>query len=333
MARRRKPRRPPQQGGVAPIKFENLDGSPADDETDDEYVDPLESEAGVDPRADDPFADPDYDDDIELEDARDPGEDAEEDAEDAAPEADADEDDEEEVDPKALRAELERERARRIELEREHSLSRQEADEARKSLAESQAKKVDDDLATVRAQLRTAVEEGETDKQVELQDKLAELHALKRDLARAPAQQRKAPDAAAEPDMPVVQPQNPAAQKWVANKAWVNNRAYAQQNRDLIRVAGQVAEDRYDPNSTDYYEEVERRMKRLHPDLFPSKPVTPQKRRGQQVGRVSRDDPPQQRSASKTIVLTAHDKLNMQRFGLDPSNKDHLREYAKNKVA
>lgn len=306
--------------GAPKIRFEDLDD-------DDGRVDPLELDDGSfsdDPRAGDPFRD-------------EPGEDAGDDELDVEVEPDDDPDD----DPGGAAAaqpqkeeapaddELAQLRARLAELEREREQSRRDADEAQKSLHEARAQKIDEDLKAARASLKTAIEEGDTDKQVELQDRLAQLHADKRELGAAPKQQQ-----SASPDMPRVEARNQAAATWMRGKAWINNPAHAEQNKDLIRIAGVLVEDGFNPNLAEYYEELDRRMKRRHPVLYPSaaKPPVQRKPAQQTVGRVTHDNPPKTGVSSKRrVVLTQEDKRNMLRFNLDPSNPEHLREYARNK--
>lgn len=320
------------QDSALSIRFGDLDGSQEDDlmqrGTKDEMVDPLDvgrdpplEDEEADPRAGDPFADDTLDEAVEeLEDVSD-----EEEVDETEPGPTEDDD------APTLRAQLEAERRRVAEIERDREEARRELEESRKSAAEARSKRIDDDLLATRAALKAAIEDGDTDKQVELQDKLADLHAEKRAVPKAAAQ----PERRAEPDAPPrVNPQTPAAQAWVNGKAWINSQAHQQANRDLLRMAQTVSDLGFDPNQPAYYEELERHMKRMHPTLFKSAAATPPKRQPgkQAVGRVSRDDPPRA-TPSKTVKLAPSDLANMRRFGLDPENKEHLREYARGKVA
>lgn len=316
----------------SPIVFENLDGSSDDD---DDIVDPLDLEsddsekAAPDdqPQLKDPFAVVDEDDEpAPLRPENDPEEDAEEDRKAAAEQR------EEREQPDDLKAENERLRARLAAAERDGSLSARQLADAQKELYESRAKQIDGEIEQAKKDLKVAIEEGETDKQVELQARLADLSASKRDATRAMEQAKKAPQRPTSDDMPNVEAKTPVAAAWMKGRAWINSPAYAQQNRDLIRIAQAVAEDGYDPDRPDYYAELERRMGHRHPDLFPAKSNGAQRRSGKQaVAGVSRDDPPAPRSQRGKVVLDRADLATMRRYGLDPSKREHLQEFAKSK--
>jgi hypothetical protein len=331
----------------SPIRFENLDGSPASSQQlDDEFVDPLDAEPGeggaeeeddADPRADDPFAED------TLEDEDDGKDELAADAEQDDDEGGEDEDEDEKVTDPELRKVIARQQEQIDELTRDRSLTRQQLEEANKVLYERRAKEVDDGIASTRATLKSAIEDGDTDRQVELQERLAELHATKRELGaikeRGDRAQSDRPERQAAPQaasqMPVVQAQTPAAERWLKGRSWVNNPAYAEQNRELIRMAGVLVQDGYDPQADDYYQELERRMRRKHPGLFGNGRGGPVRRPDRQaVGRVSRDDPPQlRRNGKRTVRLSAEDVKTMQRFSLNPRDADHIREFLRNKEA
>jgi hypothetical protein len=298
------------------IRFENLDGSSDDD---DEYVDPLEAQPGepglhddddadrVEPRAGDPFKEePDEDAKAALKPAADPVEDKAEDKRDAA---------EDKVDAPDHAAEVAALRRQLAEIEHERA-------QERKVQREARTKHLDDALARTRTELKTAIEEGDSDRQIELQDALAGLRAEKLFLDKAPEH------TPAAPEVPQIQAKSQAAAKWLEGKAWVNNPAYAAQNKALLRIAQAVADDGYDPEADGYYQELQRRLAHSYPDLFQAKGNGVSRKPGQQtVGRVSRDDPPKTAADKGKRVLTADMQKNMVRFGLDPKNPEHAREY------
>ena len=318
----------PRKGGDSPpIRFENLDGSPADLDDDSEMVDPLELDTGErvepdDPRANDPFAE---DDDDEPDERK--------------AEADADRDDgeadEREEDDDDLRKVVEEQRARIAELEQSFARDRDRAEAAAKELSESRLKQLDQDIAAAEAALEQAIEDGDAKEQVKLNSKLYGLQARKETLSSDRPGEDGAGGGSARQDAagppPRVVAKSPEAERWMRGRAWVNNPAYAAQNNELIRVAKALAvEDGYDPNDREYYVELERRLKRKHPELFSNGHGRQPGR--QAVGRVSRDDPPRPSDRRKSTVLTAEDQRNMMRFQLDPRNKDHVREYLRSRV-
>jgi hypothetical protein len=97
----------------------------------------------------------------------------------------------------------------------------------------------------------------------------------------------------------------------------------------------------WDPNSREYFDELERRMLRKYPDL----PIQTQKggqqtqQNGQQrrkqkrspVGAPDKGQATPRQSRGNKVVLTQEDRQNMRRFGLDPGDPDTVKMYAREK--
>jgi hypothetical protein len=113
---------------------------------------------------------------------------------------------------------------------------------------------------------------------------------------------------------------------WIdRNKIWFNNPEYAGHKHFVLGVDAQLIKEGYDKHSPTYYAELDKRVDKAFPVLRRSMgagtapPVAPVGVGGSKV------------VAKGSVRLNRDDLANMRRFGLDPTNKQHLREYAVNK--
>jgi hypothetical protein len=198
----------------------------------------------------------------------------------------------------------------------------------------------DRDISIKAGELRRAREDGNYDAEQKAQGELDQLRFQQNQLKQAKANlppadaEPPAPAAAAPaantPATPARAPVPPLAAKWVdKNKAWFNSPKFAGHRAFTLAEDKKLVTEGYDKNTPEYYAELDRRVDEAFPSLrkrpaansAPNNPVAP-------VGGA-----PQGAGARKTIKITKADLQNMQRFGLDPSNKEHIREYARTKSA
>lgn len=198
---------------------------------------------------------------------------------------------------------------------------------------------------SLRAELRTAKENGDTDRELEVQDKLDETRAALRD---ARTQKEKAPQP--RPDQQGQQAQAPArrpvtreqalaempaqARTWAEDKAWLFDPGNPLYRNTVMGIAGNMVEQEglsdADPA---FFAELDRRVAAAFPHLYPRqepapRPTPPRRQAG--GGTVA--GPSRAPDTGSKRTLTPEDKANMARFGLDPRNKAHLAEYARNKT-
>ena len=198
------------------------------------------------------------------------------------------------------------------------------------------------DTITKAQELRKAREDGDYDSELRVQSELDTLrfqhNQVRQEKNRLPAnaevqaeQPKPAENATAQQatqQKPAQQPApHPLAVKWIAdNKTWFRNPQFEEHQAAVLRIDAKLKAEGYDPTGKDYYQELDERVDRLFPGLrkkrkATSNPVAPA------------GNSPAAGSKKNVVKLTRVDLENMRRFGLDPSNKEQLREYALNKTA
>ena len=186
---------------------------------------------------------------------------------------------------------------------------------AREDLYESKKKSAEDALATARADHKTAYESGDSDKLLEVSEKIADLKYELKNLessSNKPIEQsvsEKTSDAVSNTPKPQV---DPKALRWSQENTWfgkdvaMTGAAYG--------IDNQLKNEGYDPTSDAYYAEIDRRMR----DAFPSNFAEDEPR--QVVAGVNRAT---RSSTSKRVRLSEGQIAMAKRLGV-PNN-----EYAK----
>jgi len=192
------------------------------------------------------------------------------------------------------------------------------------------------DITMKASELRKAREDGDYDVELKVQGELDQLRFQHNQVRQAkvnlpdpekvvatqPAQQ-----APQQQQAPQHAPPAPQAVKWLErNKAWFANPKFAGHRAFALAEDLQLVREGYDKTSDEYYTELDRRVDEAFPSLRKkgkptSSPVAPA------------SSSPARNTPSNVVKLTKADLSNMRAFGLDPSNKEHLREYAKSKRA
>jgi hypothetical protein len=287
----------------------------------------------------------DDEDDDDLEDLEDNDEGDEDDDEEDAGDDDEEDDDEDEDDgkySKNVQKRIDRERNRRkaereaadariSKLERENAVIRKEnAVNAAKAKAESE-------LAKLRKAKVDAKEEGDTEKEVEIDEKILD---VKTELRVAESELKIAQESLDSDTNAVTDGTPPAGLKWLQKYPQFHTN---QQFQKVVLTADRMVSDRgFDRNTDSYYEEIEKICAVQFPEIVkPAKKqtrkgktqATARKKRRSAVGGTSKAGA---RKASRTrsgqIRLTKADQHQMEVFGMDPRNPDHIREWASNKT-
>ena len=201
------------------------------------------------------------------------------------------------------------------------------------------AKELEDKIATgkiaAKSELRNAMEAGDVDKQVAAQEAIARLameegrlHQLKTQNEQVANRQNMAPQNLAQvaKDMPTqndiyqaAQQIDPKATEWSAKNTWFGtDNAMTYTAFDIHRKL--VEEEGFDPSSTEYYSEVDKRIRLEFPHKFANNSESTAETPVQTVASAKR---PAAKGRRKTVKLTPSQVAIAKRLGVP------LEEYAK----
>lgn len=207
--------------------------------------------------------------------------------------------------------------------------------------AKEQEQGLGNQLERQRADLRQAIEDGDTEKQVKLTEEIADTKSSLREWSnyRNRLEKQGGPQPAQPQGQQSQQPQGQTAEanKWLQQNTWFDQPGYEEVSKHVRTVDGNLFEEGYDPNSPAYFAELNRRVKARFPDA-PVKANGKQPARTRTSGKRSPVAAPDKGSATPSrgnkrgkVTLNAEDRSNMRRFGLDPNNAEHAKIYAQEK--
>ena len=198
------------------------------------------------------------------------------------------------------------------------------------SMQEKEQEEKEVQYKTVAQQLREAIESGETDKQVELMERMSDLRQTKKIEPQQPAK----------PDVEKPQEVPELAKEWIAkNSSWWNKSDHMDATSLAIGIDTQLTNEGYDLNDPDYYEELDKRLSKYFPNLVNPQETADkntsqddkkivsleQKRVQSPVAGVSRSTS----GSAKSVKLSADDLANARKFGIDISDPAALKRYAR----
>lgn len=212
-----------------------------------------------------------------------------------------------------------------------------------KSSAEQIIAQADTQIESTQAQLKTAIEDGKTDDQVRLTSLLTDQKAAK--IQAGFSLDNLSPDGNVQPfsgKVTTKKSDDPSkADDWMESREdWYGAKGFERQTRLANRLDKEVHNDGYDPDTDEYFEELDRRIKAKQPGLYDDgkdddDDGAGDKSRGRRrspVAGVDRgtDGRKSSRRGNK-VELGEEDFANMRRFNLDPNDPEVLKEYARNK--
>ena len=177
---------------------------------------------------------------------------------------------------------------------------------------------------TVSKNLKEAIEGGDTEKQVKLMDEMADV--------RGKIQNVQKPSPEVKTQAPVVPEM---ARAWIQNNShWWNKPGNRAATQTAFGIDADLTEEGYDVADADYYEEMDKRMSKLYPELVKppesavqseQKEVENKPRVQSPVAGVSRAN----QGTAKSVRLTSDDLQNAVTFGIDINDPSALKRYAK----
>ena len=185
--------------------------------------------------------------------------------------------------------------------------------------------RVKSNMEAARSALRTAIEAGDVDAQVKAQEQMATLNADAVRLASLKSQQETEPKVEKQVNVSPSQAEQPVrtdpkAEAWAARNSWFgNDTAMTYTAFDMHKTL--VEKEGYDPQSDEYYEEIDKRLRVEFPNKFDkvADTTTEKAKPAQTVASARR---PANTGRRKTVKLTPSQVAIAKRLGVP------LEEYA-----
>ena len=186
--------------------------------------------------------------------------------------------------------------------------------------------RVKSNMEAARSALRTAIEAGDVDAQVKAQEQMATLNAdavrlasLKSQQVEEPKEEKKVNVSPSQAEQPVRS--DPKAEAWAARNSWFgNDTAMTYTAFDMHKTL--VEKEGYDPQSDEYYEEIDKRLRVEFPQKF-DKVADNTTERAKPAQTVASARRPASTGRRKTVKLTPSQVAIAKRLGVP------LEEYAK----
>ena len=185
--------------------------------------------------------------------------------------------------------------------------------------------RVKSNMEAARSALRTAIEAGDVDAQVKAQEQMATLNADAVRLASLKSQQEEPKEekqvnvSPSQAEQPVRS--DPKAEAWAARNSWFgNDTAMTYTAFDMHKTL--VEKEGYDPQSDEYYEEIDKRLRVEFPQKF-DKVADNTTERAKPAQTVASARRPASTGRRKTVKLTPSQVAIAKRLGVP------LEEYAK----
>jgi len=197
---------------------------------------------------------------------------------------------------------------------------------ADKSYVSEFESRVKTNMDAARSALRTAIEAGDVDAQVKAQEQMATLNAdavrlasLKSQQEEQPKQEKQVNVSPSQAEQPVRS--DPKAEAWAAKNSWFgNDTAMTYTAFDMHKTL--VETEGYDPQSDEYYEEIDKRLRVEFPNKF-DKVADNTTERAKPAQTVASARRPASTGRRKTVKLTPSQVAIAKRLGVP------LEEYAK----
>ena len=227
-----------------------------------------------------------------------------------------------------VRKRIAKEVAKRAEAEQKAVDLEQRLAELEKKTLDIASKSLKNNYSSVSNQLKEAIEQGDTEKQVQLYEKMADIRG----------QMSKTDEMSQEkPKVEKKQAQTPPlAADWVKeNRNWFNKPGYRKETAMAYGIDAELTEEGWDVNDPDYYLEMDKRLKTSGLSFFnkseenavqTDKNIVQKNNRVQSpVAGVSR----KKGNDSNRVKLTSDDINTAKTFGIDINDEAALKRFAK----
>jgi len=228
-----------------------------------------------------------------------------------------------------VRKRIAKEVAKRAEAEQRLVEMEQRLSEMEKKTYDIANKSLSSQYKTVSTDLKSAIEEGNTEKQVELYEKMADLRN----------QIQKTSDYSAE--MPKkTENKNakapPLARDWVkSNSQWFNKPGFRKETAMAYGIDAELTEEGWDVNDPGYYDEMDKRLKASGLNYFNKSDENTSQNEKNVVQKNNRVQSPvagvsrKKTTDSNRVKLTQDDLDTARNFGIDINDEAALKRFAK----
>ena len=227
-----------------------------------------------------------------------------------------------------VRKRIAKEVAKRAEAEQKAVNLEQRLAELEKKTFDLAGKSLKNNYSSVSAELKTAIEEGNTDKQVELYEKMADIRGqmskteeLSASVPKVEKKQAKTP---------------PLAADWVKeNREWFNKPGFRKETAMAYGIDAELTEEGWDVNDPDYYIEMDKRLKASGMAYFSKEEKDTVQTNENVVQKNNRVQSPvagvsrKKGTDSNRVKLTQDDIRTAQTFGIDINDEAALKRFAK----
>jgi len=227
-----------------------------------------------------------------------------------------------------VRKRIAKEVAKRAEAEQKAVNLEQRLAELEKKTFDLAGKSLKNNYSSVSAELKTAIEEGNTEKQVELYEKMADIRGQMSKTEELSASVPKVEKKQAETP--------PLAADWVKeNREWFNKPGFRKETAMAYGIDAELTEEGWDVNDPDYYIEMDKRLKASGMAYFSKEEKDTVQTNENVVQKNNRVQSPvagvsrKKGTDSNRVKLTQDDIRTAQTFGIDINDEAALKRFAK----
>jgi len=227
-----------------------------------------------------------------------------------------------------VRKRIQKEVAKRAEAEQRIVDLEQKINSMEKRTFDMANKSLSNQATAVSNELKAAIEEGNTDKQVKLYENLAEIRS----------QMTKTEDYAAR--VPKVKEKKekapPLATEWVKeNSTWFNKPGFRKETAMAYGIDAELTKEGWDVHDPGYYDEMNKRLKASGLGHFNKSEENTSKKEQNVVQKTNRVQSPvagvsrKKGTSSNRVKLTSDDLATAKNFGIDINDEAALKRFAK----
>ena len=227
-----------------------------------------------------------------------------------------------------VRKRIAKEVAKRAEAEQKNVELEQRLAELEKKTFELAGKSLKNNYSSVSADLKTAIEEGNTEKQVELYEKMADIRGQ---MSKTEELSASVPKVEKKPAQTP-----PLAADWVKeNREWFNKPGFRKETAMAYGIDAELTEEGWDVNDPDYYIEMDKRLKASGMAYFSKEEKDTVQTNENVVQKNNRVQSPvagvsrKKGTDSNRVKLTQDDIRTAQTFGIDINDEAALKRFAK----